>query len=386
MSKKLISKVSASLFVFLLTLLFSVLIISCKKKNGKGDTTVSAVENEKKEADENSIYLPSEDDGSWVEALLMRLEEERIAEQLAEMEDSRLNYELLEETLLDYEEQEAQKEELENKEAEEKNPIELFFEQARQGKVLSGKNNEMRFFEFDNEILAPQYTDDGLVIVCSIDGNVIRNYYNPSYRIYKKEEWQIKSASDAKKLRTENFIYDETTEKIKNKEIYTSDSTEYVSYDENASPVLSKKYVLDKEKEYILMERSWTYDNQNRVTKDTQKDYTYKESDYKKKPEIFEKRYEYFYNDWPVNENTEETGADNEQEEIPPDLKYYENNVLKIYYKYTFEKGKYFCWIYFDQNLSVKTYYEDSIKVRDEFFNNGTLFRTKTYEKSGEEE
>ena len=111
MAKKLNTKVRASLFVFVLMLLFSDLIISCKKKNPEQtDAAENSAEAESDKTEENDFYIPSDDDASWVEALLMKIEEERIAEELAAMEESRSNYELLEESLLDYEEQEAQNE------------------------------------------------------------------------------------------------------------------------------------------------------------------------------------------------------------------------------------------------------------------------------------
>ena len=81
-----------------------------------------------------------------------------------------------------------------------------------------------------------------------------------------------------------------------------------------------------------------------------------------------------------TNQNQTEEG-ETEENEIPPDSKYYENNVLKMKKIYTAQKGAYYTWVYFDENLAVKTYYEDDIRVRDEFYNNGKLFRTKTYEK-----
>ena len=77
------------------------------------------------------------------------------------------------------------------------------------------------------------------------------------------------------------------------------------------------------------------------------------------------------------SENTEKS----EKSKIPPDSKYYENNVLKMHNVYTDQKGNWVSTVYFDENLSVKTYYEDYIRVRDEYYNRGRLFRTKVYEK-----
>ena len=112
------------------------------------------------------------------------------------------------------------------------------------------------------------------------------------------------------------------------------------------------------------------YDEENRVLKDEQKEYSYKNSDYSNTPELFTRRYEYTYNDYSSE----------------ADSKYYENNILKMKIQYTAQKGTYNSWIYFDSAFSVKTYYEDDLRVRDEYYNNGQLFRTKVYEKPAEAE
>lgn len=367
-----------NIFLFLTAAAFVLMIMSCKKKDAENQTTAENNEVVKVNDSENSFYSPSEDDASWVDSLLMRIEEERIAEELAKMEESRSEYLMNEEDesaeLTESAPDSEEKTESESEPEEEKNPIELFFESTDEGRVLSGKNNELRFYEFQNEILSPQTTNEGYIIVHSADGRVMRNFYNFEYQLVKKEEWNIRSASDAKKEKTEEYNYSDESGKIAQKEILTADAAETVTYNEAAYPLTSKKYILKDSKKYISMERSWSYDEDNRVVKDEQKEYSYKEQNYKKQPTLFTRRYEYTYND-----NLQEESED--KDEIPPDLKYFENNVLKMHNKYSREKGNYISWIYFDDILSVKTYYEDEVRVRDEYYNNGKLFRAKDYEK-----
>ena len=370
------------------------MLFSCTKKergvNAEEEKEIPVEETK----DENNIYIPSDDDASWVEALLEHIEEERIAEELAKMEESVSEYQLEDEDFTETEENAAESNTVEadaagNKETEELNPIEKFFEEAKEGKAITDKKQEMRFYEFDNEILSSQQTEDGLIVVHSAGTSVIRNFYDVQYNLIKKEEWNIKSASDSSIIKTEAYIYSVETKKVVQKDITTPAYFESVLYDEEKNPVSAKKYNLKDDKKYIAQERYWAYDSENQLIKDEQKEYSYADSEYKTKPEIFIRRYEYKY---PEVEKTEASGdaagagesentEKSEKSKIPPDSKYYENNVLKMHNVYTDQKGNWVSTVYFDENLSVKTYYEDYIRVRDEYYNRGRLFRTKVYEK-----
>ncbi len=381
-----------------------VMLLSCSKKE-KG---AEGEENQDAQVEENTneydFYLPSDDDASWVESLLARVEEERIAEELAKMEESVSEYQLDEDDFAEDDEADSDEEGAEeNGEEEEINPIEKFFEEAREGRALTDKKQEMRFYEFDNEILSSQQTEDGLVVVHSNGNNVIRNFYDVQYNLIKKEEWNIKSASDSSILKTEAFVYSEETNKVVQKDITTPSYFESVLYNEEKSPVSAKRYNLKDEERFIVRERFWAYDAENQLIRDEQKEYTYADAEYKTEPEVFIRRYEYKYPEVVkadgsagssevsegagISEAASDTATDSgnsdnsEKSEIPPDSKYYENNVLKMKNVYTDQKGTWVSTVYFDENLSVKTYYEDDVRVRDEYYNRGRLFRTKIYEK-----
>ena len=53
--------------------------------------------------------------------------------------------------------------------------------------------------------------------------------------------------------------------------------------------------------------------------------------------------------------------------------------------KYSLEKGTYTSQIFFDENMSVKTYYEKGVRVKETFMNGNKVMREKLYEKSDEE-
>jgi hypothetical protein len=350
-------------FLLVLSAFFLLTLFSCRKNDKTPAEVASLSEDDNSDEELYNFYSPAEDDASWVEELLMRLEEERIAQELADMETSFSEYQLEEEA------GEAGDEAGESLE-------EALESQAGEGRAFTGKNDQMRFFEYKNETLSPQFTDEGLVVIHSADENVMRFFYDSEYRLTKKEEWKIRSASDAKKLKTELFVYSPESRKVINKEIITEAFDELISYNEKSSPLFSKKYAFNDDRKYIVQERKWKYNSENQLLEDLQKEYSYKDSNYNK-PEIFTKRYEYSY------PYVKSAGDANESNNIiPPDYKFYENDILKMQNIYSAEKGTYISWVYFDENLSVKTYYEEEVRVRDEYYNQGRLFRTKIYKKN----
>ncbi len=367
MADRFFHTVKRSLLFLLLALLLVPVNISCKRKKAEAEEAASAVPEPEKTVEESiyNFYSPEADDAAWVESLLVKIEEERIAEELARMEESLSDYQL-ETTEEDSSQTEEPSEDgaADTETKAEINPVEKFFEEAKEGKALTAKNNQLSFYEFENEILAPQYTEEGYVIVHADKENVTRNFYNQKYQLVKKEEWIIRSVEDSKKLLTEMYEYYEESGKLKQKEILEEAYYEKISYNEAGYPLESKKYAQVKEKNFILFERSWSYDEENRVLNDEEKEYSYKDKDYKKLSYTFTRGYSYSYNEG----------------EIPADFSYFENGLLKKKNKYSAEKGSFESWTYFDSNLSVKACYEDNIRVRDEYYNNGHLFRTKVYE------
>jgi hypothetical protein len=370
--------------VLLLPLMFSLLLVSCNKKKAEEPLPSEEVQEEPLEQsldDGQNFYSPAEDDASWVESLLARIEEERIAEELARMEESLSEYQLEEESAENTDEELAQAPAEETPPVEEPDPIEKFFEEAQEGRVINGKNNELRFYEFQNETLSPQITEKGYTIIHSSNENVQRYFYDLDYHLVKKEEWIIRSASDSKLTRTEEYVYSEESGKVIKKNISTDKLFESVSYNKDSLPVSLKSYEIKDKERYIVNERSWKYNEKNQLLKDEQIEYKYKNEDYTGGLERFTRRYEYTYYETAGDKENAEKSEKSEKSEIPPDLKYYENNELKMQYNYTDKKGTYYSWVYFDENFSVKTYYEDDIKVLEEFYNQRKLVRTKAYDK-----
>ena len=375
------SKKIIPLFVLLI---FLCGIISCKKKaqnenqenqnaqiEQPGQTEVSETETESETDSDFDFYSPACDNGEWVEELLARLEEERIADELSSMESSLSEYqnEEMPEAEKSGEETESS-ESTDSTESEESSEpqlseVEKFFNQEKADTIIHDKNNKLKFYEFENEIFEPQYQNGNLINIHANGNYIDRYFYNDNYQLVKKENWNIPSVQGAKLEKTEKYEYYPDNNVISKKTITTLESQETLTYSETSKILTSEKYAIAEEKNQITSKRKLSYDNEDRLISDSLTEYFYKDKEYKELDYSFTKKYDYAYNEG----------------EIPPDFKYYENGVLKMLNKYSSEKGKYVSEIFFDKTFSVKTYYENDVRVKDVFYSGGKVTREKLYDK-----
>lgn len=362
--------------IFPLFLLLFVLgtYVSCRKK-----TVNENQENQAEEViieDENSeekklealfdFYSPAFDKGEWVEELLARLEEERIAQELASMEESLSEYQSEDELSEDVEEENLETEE-DIAEEPELSEIEKFFSEEKSGTVIHGKNNVLKFYEFENEVFSPQYSDGKLINVHSSGNSVDRYFYDENYHLVKKEYWNIPSAQGAVLEKTEEMEYYPDSSVVSKKSITTKDSIENLTYSRAAKILTSEKYAVLEKSNQKLSSRKFLYNKDDQLISDELTEYFYKDKEYQELDYSFTKKYDYTFNEG----------------DIPPDFKYYENGVLKMLNKYSVIKGTYVSEIFFDKNFTVKTYYENNVRVKDVFYNDGKVTREKLY---GQEE
>ena len=243
--------------------------------------------------------------------------------------------------------------------------VEKFFNQEKADTIIHDKNNKLKFYEFENEIFEPQYQNGNLINIHANGNYIDRYFYNDNYQLVKKENWNIPSVQGAKLEKTEKYEYYPDSNVISKKTITTLESQENLTYSETSKILTSEKYAIAEEKNQITSKRKLSYDNEDRLISDSLTEYFYKDKEYKELDYSFTKKYDYAYNEG----------------EIPPDFKYYENGVLKMLNKYSSEKGKYVSEIFFDKTFSVKTYYENDVRVKDVFYNGGKVTREKLYDK-----
>lgn len=380
--KKKILIISIVLVALISILLSSAIFLSKKLKRGESEES-------KNHNDELSfdidLYNPALDDATWVESVFARIEEERIAEELRVMEESLEEYQIddASELIKDDEEESTMNSESESSEVSEMSDetndsqaeetlseIEKFFSEEKEEVTKTGKNDLLSFYEFDNEIFTSQDSEGNHILVHSMKEKVNRFFYDDEYKLIKKEVWNIPSASKAALEKTETYKYFENSKVVSEKEITGPYTVENVKYNNDGKTLSAEKYAVFEDKEHITEKRLFSYDDDGNLLSDELKEYFYKADDYKDLDYSFTKKYLYSYND----------------EGIPPDFKYFENGILKMHNKYSTEKGIFTSRIFFDEGLSVKSYYENNIRVRDVYYRNNSIIREKVYEETEKSE
>lgn len=324
----------------------------------------------------SGFYSPSEDTGEWVEDLLIKIEEERIAEELREMEKELEDYNevLTEEPPQENQEEEnvdeKDAEEGEPKEEEEKKPstpaadaIENFFLQNNEGKSYTGKDSQLEFYQFDNEVLMRQKSNGKTAVINSSSNRLIRNFYDERMRLSSREKWNISNVQKAFVEKKESFNYDGDTNRVLSKEIRENDKLEIIKYNDKNTVESVNTYIWYEEKKYLTFKRQCSYNDEGKILSDETSEYIYL-PDYKKLSEEISKKYVYEYN----------------AEGIPPDLQYSENGILKLRNKYSDQKGTYTSQVFFDDGFSVKTYYENNARVKEVYYTGNKVMREKIYE------
>ena len=337
-------------------------------------------------AESAGLYNPYEEKTDWVEDAVIHAEEERIAMEISEMEKSlesfqneseNENSKIEEETTEESPVTEKEENNSENPEKQKElkanstvklthnaDEIEASFEKEFDGKMMVDKTSKLRILEDKGEILMPVESSEGSQLIQAIGNNVTRRFYNSKLRITKKETWNISSADVKAPDSSEEYIYEEDNETISSKIISSRDECTEINYYPSGLIADLHKYLIKDEKKYTLQKRKCSYNDEGKIISDETTDYVYTDNTYKKLKYTFTKKYVYDYNEG----------------DIPPDYKYYENGVMKMHNKYAAVKGSYTSQIYFEDELSVKAYYEDNLHVRDVYYRGSTVIREKVYE------
>lgn len=240
--------------------------------------------------------------------------------------------------------------------------------------------NRLKVMEFESEVFIPSVEQDSSVLIHYSNKIAERLFYDNLYRLTKKEYWQMDSVENARIKGKEIYSFEGDSKSPYEKRI-ESDSSVFVSkLDENGLVIRTEKYEV---KDSVTGKKpvqttTWTYDDKKRITSETltQEGFTkkqvfnYAKTDGDVKPSRVKGKNE---------ESEEAVDEEDSTDDIPPDYEYYENGVLVTETEYT-KKGSYSTTIWFDSTNSVRTDYEDYVKVRDVYFSNGIERRVRTYE------
>jgi len=338
-----------SIFAFIFILFFSTVSLSCakNKKTAKLVEEAAGIESQNSSSETSNYDISAESiskeeeyvDGIDFDEKLpstddIALEEERIAKEISDLEDG-----------------------LSDSKKPDEDEIQL--------KVITDKDDFLKFMEYGDELLIPQKIKDGYILVHSSSKKLERNTYDLNYRLTKKEIWDYTDYESAKLIETYSYYYlDNSFNLIKT--ILDSDQNQTV-YNYGAEGLLAsvRKFYCKDENKYLIFEKNIFYNGENKIKEEESKEYFYSE-DYKKQIDNFSKKYKYFYND----------------EGIPPDFEYLENGVLKMKNKYSSEKGTYTSQTFFSADVSVKSYYENNFRIKDVYYNKDRVARVRNYEKN----
>ena len=214
--------------------------------------------------------------------------------------------------------------------------------------------------EIDGEIFLPYKTETSLEIIHAYKNDVRRYFYDELFRVTKKEKWQIRNAENYEKISfCEYFYKGESHFPFAFTSVENSQKDEFI-YNEDGNITSRKKSLSTDSRNLTLLQEDYSYNEKNEIVKLTVLEYFYLK-DYSALDYKFQKEYDYFYTNFGRNMN------------------YYENGILKNQVKYSFE-NEYEEEVFFDGGFSVISYFKDSKKIKEQYFQNSKVIREVLYE------
>ena len=274
--------------------------------------------------DSKNIYSDACDSGEWVDDVIFSFQESLNGDELLSLlEDEDSILPPIDSTISDSEDSE-------NSEA-----VEESVE-----KLLIDSYGKLKIMEFSTERFLPQKSNDSTVFVHYSNNNAVRVFYDELFRLVKKEYWKMTSVTDSKILVSEQYEYQGESKHPVNKIIKNETSKIVSNLDENGLVIKAQKYKTDSEEEQLSTVTEWKYDSKQRITLQTETEFTY--NDTGKVTKRFTTKKVFIYDKVDLDEKKK-----GEKSDIPPDYEYYENNVLRRKTEYT-NKSTYTNLIVFD--------------------------------------
>ncbi len=236
-------------------------------------------------------------------------------------------------------------------------------------KDYTGKSFLLSFSEFENEVIQPDSFDGKRVMIYSIGNKTSRRYFDENYRLERSELWEITGAKDSKIIRQEVFRYFGDEKKVNVKTVENETNGESIYYCRDGLVEKSEAFKKIEGKPYITEIKRWKYDREKRITELSVRTFSYNSEEDIKRRGVSTKAFRYKYN--PKNEAGEE---------IPADVSFYENDLLKSVEKYSPVLGSYTQQYFFDHGISVKTWFVKYNRVREVIYQNDRILRIHKFD------
>ena len=237
---------------------------------------------------------------------------------------------------------------------------------------LLESDRTLRIHFFEDEVLAVQPATWQKSVVVSTDAGFLRKFYDSEMRLYKKESWTNGDSLEKINLKsTEKYSYSENETKPFLKTLFAEGFMQETFYDKNGRITEFKDYSRSSEEkngtkepsDVLLSSTNFLYTDDGKLKEKRYAEYEYSKSDKKKILNTFEKRDVYDY----------------KTQELPPDYYYYEGERLCLETIYS-SKDSWITTMYFDDGFSVKAVWLEGKHIRDDFYLNEKIRRSRSYE------
>lgn len=237
---------------------------------------------------------------------------------------------------------------------------------------LLESDRTLRIHFFEDEVLAVQPATWQKSVVVSNGAGFFRKFYDSEMRLYKKEAWTNGDSLEKINLKSsEEYSYLENESKPFSKTLVADGVMQETFYDGNGRVTEFKDYSRSSEEKngaeepyFVLLSRTnFSYTDEGKLKEKRYAEYEYSKSDKKKILNTFEKRDVYDY----------------KTQERPPDYYYYEGERLCLETIYS-SKDSWITTMYFDDGFSAKAVWLEGKHVRDDFYLNEKIRRSRSYE------
>lgn len=307
-------------------------------------------------------YDSSLDNGSWIDEIFAEDSTFVVTKpKMLEEVDETLSTLEVESEDADIELKEIEKVVEENrKEAEESPSTEI-------SRHVKDSEERLAYFSYGEEVITVNTKDLDRTFVYSDKKKIIRKSFDAKMNLVKKETWKKSNSSDVSPETVQTFVYGEGTKPLSST-VLSSDAKTELKYNESGKIIHSENYKLYKKDDK----------SKGRFYKDSVTDWKYNDSGRILEKESIQYDYNKIY--------TTVTGKSQKKEEYQykvsesvPDYFYYEDKVLRLSTVYSSEES-YVTTMNFEGGFVIESYYENGKRLKDIYYLNGIVRRTRNYE------
>lgn len=240
----------------------------------------------------------------------------------------------------------------------------FFDNQNSSVRVVKNPDNALVFYSYTDEFMSFQQDEDKRVVIRGDNNRFLRLFFDDSMRLQKKELWNYTKNVDSSLISyVQKYEYKGESAIPFLSEIKEEEKKSILEYDEKGRVYKTTIYSIEDGKSYKDSLTTWKFSGDGKVSEKYYEKYSYRNNKAHSLISTDSKKEVYEYK---VDEKT-------------PDYYYYENNELRMKTEYS-AGDEYVTTTYFDGGFMVESYYKNDFRIKDLFYVNGIIKRTKIYE------